>query len=212
MEVRSVDKYGYESCLGLAAKYILNGKIVCFPTETFYALGVRYDDENCLKRLSDLKGRPESKAFSLIIGSKSELSLLVSDIDPLDEVVTDRLWAAALTVVFKAGENLSSFIMDENNTVAVRIPAHSFALDLAMKIGTPVTATSANRSGMQPSRSPDQVVKYFPCGIDLLIDGGVCDSEKPSTIISLENGNIKILREGVVGSAELYNAVNDYIK
>lgn len=207
MEIKRIGEHGYDACLTAAAAYLGSGKVVCFPTETFYALGACYDRKEALQRIARLKGRETSKAFSLIIGRREDLSLIVSEMDFLARRIIDNLWPAALTVVFKAREGLYHYIRDERNTVAVRMPAPSFALDLVRKLGIPVTATSANQSGMPPARNAEEVMNYFREGIDLLIDGGMRSVSLPSTIIEIRKGEVKILREGAVSKAEVFSLI-----
>jgi len=207
VEVRSVEEEGLEVCLEAAGRCLTEGGVVCFPTETFYALGVLYDNEDGLRRVVDIKGRPPSKAFSLIIGDRACLEMLVEKLGTLERGIAESLWPSPLTVVFRAKNGLSSFITDEDGTVAVRIPAPSFALDLAVRVGMPITATSANPSGMSPARSAADVREYFIEGIDMLIDGGESSARYPSTIIRVDGDNVKVLREGAVSASELFRAV-----
>ncbi len=207
MEIKSINELGYETCLQRAVEFIREGRIVGFPTETFYALGVRYDNDASLKRVVDIKERPGSKSFSLIIGEISELSLLARDVDSLTQRIIDKLWPSALTVVFRAKEGLSGYITDERGTIAVRMPARSFALELARMIKIPITATSANVSGKSPARSGEDVAAFFPQGIDLLIDGGESRAAYPSTIIEVVGDRIRFLREGVIRRSEIYSVL-----
>ncbi|MGE5893379.1 MAG: L-threonylcarbamoyladenylate synthase, partial [bacterium] len=142
--------------------------------------------------------RHASKPFPLIIGDRALLSLVVSEIGPLEEKIMDAFWPGPLTIVFKAREGLSRYIVDERSTVAVRMPGRSFALDLAERIRIPITATSANRTEMHPAKSGREVIQYFPEGIDFLIDGGESTAETPSTILEVRAGKVRLLREGVV--------------
>jgi len=203
VEICSVEKKGYDYCLDMAVKYLLEGMVISFPTETFYALGALYSDEAALKRIAELKDRPEAKSFSMIIGSKKETQLLSSGMDTKTRVLTERFWPGPLTVVLPAKAYLSRLIRDERNTVAVRIPGPSFALDLARTLSIPITATSANPSGLDPARRMTDVLRYFPDGIDLLVDGGECTAEKPSTIIEIKKGIVNVLREGAIPREKL---------
>jgi L-threonylcarbamoyladenylate synthase len=207
MEIKNVTKDGYETCLNIADEYLRLDKIVCFPTETFYAMGIRYDCKEGLEQIARLKGRPAAKAFSLIIGRKEDLSKIAVEIEPLAETIIERLWPGALTIVFKAREGLPQLITDVNNTVAVRVPDRSFALDIARRVGFPITATSANRSGMPPSRSVEDIKRYFSEEIDLVIDGGVSNAQHPSTIIKVDQDRIIVLREGGLSETDIWSKI-----
>lgn len=203
MEICSVEEDEQEHCLEKAVRYLRDGKVVCFPTETFYAIGALYDNEDGLMKIAVLKNRPRSKAFSLIIGSRKGLALLAEHVTEAERKIMDQFWPGPLTLIFRAKAHLLSYIKDERGTVAVRMPGPSFALDLARRLSVPVTATSANVSGLTAARNARDVKDSFPKGIDLLIDGGECAAVKPSTIIEVIRGKVNVLRKGIVEPGDL---------
>ncbi|MBI3592431.1 MAG: threonylcarbamoyl-AMP synthase [Nitrospirae bacterium] len=177
---------------------ILNkGGIIAYPTETFYGLGVKYDIEPSLKRLYEIKKRPMEKAMPLIIGSVEQLSLLTDSISDSARALIDRFWPGPLTILFEARSALSEYIVSENK-VAVRIPGESFALRLAMAAGFPITATSANISGMPPALSAALIQDYFNDSLDLIIDAGKSTGASPSTIVDVTGNKLRVLRKGAI--------------
>src|SRR6266498_1120677 len=93
-----------------AADVIRKGGTAAFPTETFYGLGVKYDDSTALKRLYDLKQRPKDKAMPLIIGDKKVLELLAAAPGKAAERLMERFWPGPLTILLKARKGLSEFL------------------------------------------------------------------------------------------------------
>jgi len=186
-----------------AVEVLNNGGIVAFPTETFYGLGARFDKEVSLKRLYELKKRPEEKPMPLIIGERKLLSMIAEPVNETAELLMDKFWPGPLTLILPAIDGLSSYLTAGTGTVAIRIPGESFALYLAKEAGFPITATSANPSGMPPAGTADAVIKYFGEKIDLIIDGGKTAGGLPSTIVDVTNKEIKILREGVIKRSAL---------
>ncbi len=172
------------------------GGIVAYPTETFYALGVRYDNDPALERLGRIKERAGNKPFPLIIGDTAELDTITSQVDKIEKDLISRYWPGPLTILFPSRENLSDAITGIGKTVAVRIPGESFALSLAREAGFPITATSANPSGMPPPTDADTVLEYFNADIDMLIDGGLTPGGLPSTIVAVVKGEIVVKRKG----------------
>ena len=69
-------------------------------------------------------------------------------------------------------KDLSPYLTANSGKIAVRIPGESAALYLVREAGFPITATSANPSGMPPAEDADTVIRYFGKGIDMVIDGG----------------------------------------
>lgn len=180
-----------------AIAVLKSGGIVAYPTETFYGLGAKYDIDSALKRLYEIKNRPQEKAMPLIIGSREELFLITDSVNKSAMDLMDRFWPGPLTILFRARPGLSEYISSENK-VAVRIPGESFALRLARAAGFPITSTSANISGMPPADNASMVSDYFGEVIDLIIDGGKTNGGLPSTIVDVTGDMPKIIRHGSI--------------
>lgn len=187
-----------EQVLHQAVGMLKNGGIIAYPTETFYGLGVKFDLEDSLKTLYDIKQRPEEKAMPLIIGNKELIPIVAKSVNKIAVSLMDRFWPGPLTLIFPAIESLSEYITAGTHKVAVRIPGESFALQLAKTAKFPITATSANPSGLPPARDAETVIRYFGDKIDLVIDGGTTSGGLPSTIVDITENKINILREGVI--------------
>ena len=187
-----------ERALLKAVDILKSGGIVAYPTETFYGLGVKYDLEDPLERLCAVKQRPQEKAMPLIIGNKELLSSVTDSIGIMAECLMHSFWPGPLTLIFPAKENLSQFITAGTGVVAVRVPGESFALALAEITGFPITATSANPSGLPPAEDAETVIEYFGDTIDLIIDAGPTPGGLPSTIVATTGDTIEVLREGVI--------------
>lgn len=198
LSVRSIETDGHDQCLLAAAECLKQGGVVCYPTETFYALGALYDNNKGLERIVRLKGRPGGKAFPLIIGNFQMMVVVAAEVDELARKLMAALWPAALTFVLRARGDLSPFVKDPRETVAVRLPGSRFARELSLEVGRPVTATSANRAGAPPARSVADVMQQFPEGIDLIVDGGESEARLPSTIVEVRGGRVVLIREGGV--------------
>ncbi len=191
-----------------ASKEIEAGGLVAFPTETFYGLGVIYSDTKALIRLFELKRRPKDKPMPLIIGDISALSVIAYPPEKIALSIIEKFWPGPLTVLLAAKPGLPELVTGGSGKVAVRVPGKSFALDLARSVGRPLTATSANISGMPPAESPGDVTGYFGDAVDLLIDGGRAQGGRPSTIIDMSQDGISLVRPGVVPYEEILKAAN----
>ncbi|NWF52606.1 MAG: threonylcarbamoyl-AMP synthase [Nitrospirae bacterium] len=197
-----------EFILKRAVVSLEKGGIVAYPTETFYGLGVKFDIENSLKKLLEIKNRPKDKAMPLIIGNTGLLTLITHSLNHRAFILMERFWPGPLTLILPAREDISDYITAGTGKVAVRIPGKSFALHLAKKTNFPFTATSANPSGMPPARDAETVMKYFGKVIDLLIDGGHTPGDMPSTIVDVTEKEIKILRKGLINIDSIKRALD----
>ena len=198
---------GISEALKKASVIIKKGGVVAYPTETFYGLGVKYDDITALKKLYGIKYRSWNKALPLIIGEKRELDLIASGMTVSAEKLAKKFWPGPLTLLLPARPDISEFITAKTGKIAVRIPGTSFALDLARSLGFPITATSANISGMPPADTAEDVIKYFGDALDLIVDCGKTPGGKPSTIVDASDQKIRFLRAGAVPIEDVFNAL-----
>lgn len=212
MSTLTLDETQTDEAIHEAIAVLRRGGIIAYPTETFYGLGVKFDMPEPLKRLYELKRRPTEKAMPVIIGHTDLLPKLVSQqwlrkIPSSAKSLMERFWPGPLTLLLPAKEGLSEFLTAESGMIAVRIPGESFALRLARKACFPVTATSANLSGMPPAENGIEVTRYFGDCINLLIDGGGTRGKLPSTIVDAARDPIRIVREGAISRKEIENCL-----
>jgi L-threonylcarbamoyladenylate synthase len=186
-----------------AISMIMNGGVISYPTETIYGLGAKYDDENALKRLYGLKQRPHEKTVPIIIGSVEQLSLLTEFVNNTAADLISRFWPGPLTLIFRARSGLNGYVTS-NRKVAVRIPGASFALDLVRAACFPITATSANISGLPPAHNAAMITDYFADNLDLIIDGGESPTAVPSTLVDVTDIAPIIIREGAIKTSLLF--------
>jgi len=193
-----ISKINLEHVLVQTVEALKKGSIVAYPTETFYGLGVKFDMEDSLKRLCDIKNRARDKAMPLIFGDRRLLPYAIKSPSQKAILLMEEFWPGPLTLILRAKKNISRYITAGTERVAVRIPGTSFALSLAQKANFFITATSANLSGMTPAQDADAVARYFGDRIDIVIDGGPTPGGLPSTIVDVTGGEIRILREGAI--------------
>lgn len=207
MQILKQKNYGLDYCISQALPILERGGLVAYPTETFYGIGVRYDREAAIGKLYEIKGRPRDKALPLIIGRPDLLSLVAAEVSGSAEILISRFWPGPLTILFPARQDLSPLIAAGTGKVAVRMPGPSFALSLASAAGYPITATSANISGLKPASDPLMLAAYFSNVLDLLIDGGNTPGGRPSTIVDTSGDAVSVLRQGVIAEEEILSAL-----
>ncbi len=183
-----------------ACKILKSGGLVAYPTESFYGIGARHDDERALKRLFALKGGREGKPFSLIVPDIESLEHICTGRSEAAQRLMERYWPGPLTLVLEARAGLSELIASLG-TVAVRVPGESAALELVRECGFPITATSANPSNELPAISAGDVARYFPEGLDIILytaDGADAPGGLVSTIVDATGDEIRVLRHGAI--------------
>lgn len=123
---------------------IQKGGIVAFPTETVYGVGIHFDDEEALERLMEAKNRDYSKAITLMVADKKDISQYAY-ISPQAQKMIDQFMPGMITLIFKKKESVRDIMTNGKSTIGIRIPDSEFVLSLLKKVG-PMLVTSANLS------------------------------------------------------------------
>jgi L-threonylcarbamoyladenylate synthase len=180
---------------------------IVFPTETFYGVGVDAMNALALERLFELKGRDPDKPVALIAADVEMVARLVKEFSPAARRLAREFWPGPLTIVLPARPELSPALTNRQGGVGIRISPHPIALELTRRLGSPLTATSANRAGEPPAINLEQARAAFGTAIAVYVDGGTLSGWLPSTVIALEGERITMLRAGAVAEDKLNRAL-----
>jgi L-threonylcarbamoyladenylate synthase len=185
------------AALAAAVDVLRRGGIVAFPTDTLYGLAADPASDAAMERLFEVKGRDRAQAIPLIAADLDQASA-AGQLGSDERRLAAAFWPGPLSVVVAAHPSLSRLAVADDGSVAIRVPAHPLARELAAAFGACLTATSANISGHSPSASPDDVAASVGDRIDLLLDGGAAPGGAPSTIVSVRSGAATLVRAGVI--------------
>ena len=183
---------------------IKNGKVVAFPTETVYGLGVKFGSVEALDLLMEAKNREYSKAITLMVANKQEIENYAYVSHDAKKIIS-RFMPGMLTLVFKKKENVDSKMTNGKETIGIRIPDNDFVLSLLKEAG-PMLVTSANLSNHPNTTSTKEVLEQLDGRIDLIVDGETKDSIA-STVIDVSGKDIKILREGKITKKQIEEVI-----
>ena len=185
------------AALRAAADTVRAGGVLALPTETFYGLAVAALDVGAVRRVFELKGRPESKPLLVLVDSVAMAETVAHVTAPARDLMK-RYWPSALTLVMPARATVPSVVTAGSGTLGVRLSPHPIARGLVELLGEPVTAPSANPNGLPPPATAQAVLDYFQEGIDLVLDGGATAGGEPSTVLDLTVDPPRVLRQGAV--------------
>lgn len=183
---------------------IKNGKVMAFPTETVYGLGVKFGSVEALDLLMEAKNRDYSKAITLMVANKQEIENYAYVSHDAKKIIS-RFMPGMLTLVFKKKENVDSKMTNGKETIGIRIPDNDFVLSLLKEAG-PMLVTSANLSNHPNTTSTKEVLEQLDGRIDLIVDGETNDSIA-STVIDVSGKDIKILREGKITQKQIEEVI-----
>lgn len=191
-----------------AVEVMRRGGMVAFPTETYYGLAVDPFNREALARLFAVKRRAPDKPILCLIHSPEMLPRLVAEIPSSYQKLMAACWPGPLTLIFQAREEVPVVLTGYSGTVGVRVSSHPLARRLAAAFGGPITATSANLSGLPAAVSAAEVSEQLGPDVDLLLDGGLTPGGTGSTLVGLANGQVELIREGVIGREQVAAILN----
>lgn len=194
-----------ESELEPAGEAIRAGRVVAFPTDTFYGLGADPFNLSAVERVYQIKGRPRSKPLLLLVGDEEQVKMVAGELPETFHELVEKFWPGPLTIVVRASHRLPLKVTGGTGNIGLRLPSSNLALALVRCAGVPVTATSANLSTLPSCTTASQVLGQIGGRIDVLIDGGRIASDRPSTVVDLTGPSMRILREGMIGRSKLKN-------
>jgi L-threonylcarbamoyladenylate synthase len=187
-----------------AVRVLAAGGLVAFPTETVYGLGADATNATAVARLYAAKARPTFNpliAHVADIGSARRLAVF----EATAEKLAHAFWPGPLTLVLhkRADCPVADLATAGLDTIALRVPAHPVAREILRRLGRPVVAPSANRSGHVSPTTAAHVLADLRGRIDLIIDGGPTQVGVESTIVGCANGRVLLLRPGGIARADI---------
>jgi L-threonylcarbamoyladenylate synthase len=173
----------------LAGLYLKEGKKIIFPTETVYGLGVDAENIKAIEEVYEIKKRPRTKPFSYHFSSlESFLQFAGKGLAPDSYAWFKKLIPNPVTLVY--------FDSLRKMNIGVRIPDHPVAKAILEKAQCPVLAPSANFSGDKAPICVEEISPLLAEKMDLIVDSGITDNSKESTVIDISVNPVKVLRQG----------------
>jgi L-threonylcarbamoyladenylate synthase len=190
--------------IAAAADALRRGELVLLPTETVYGLACDAGNAKAVARVFEAKGRP---SFNPLIAHVPDLGAAqaVARLDERAVRLAEAFWPGPLTLVapFRTGAQVCDLSRAGLDTIAVRVPAHPLARAVLAAFGGPVAAPSANRSGRPSPTTFADAVEETGAAASIALDGGPCRVGLESTVLSVLDGGIRLLRPGGVARAEI---------
>lgn len=188
-----------EASIEDAARLILTGEPVAIPTETVYGLAADATNADAVARIYEAKGR---SSFNPLIIHVPDLQSAerIADLSGRLRQLAEKHWPGPLTLVAPrcSESGIASLATAGLSTVAVRVPHHPAMQALLRAVGRPLAAPSANASGsISPTRA-EHVARSLGGRIPLIVDGGACAGGIESTIVAEKDGELRLLRPGLV--------------
>jgi len=198
-----------EQELERALRVLSDGGVVAAATETFFGLLADTRRSTAIDRVFSLKGRDAGKGVALLLPHREAWASLVTEVPPLAALLADAFWPGPLTMVLPARPGLDARLRLDG-TIAVRWPGPSDASRVTAAFGAPLTATSANLAGKPPAEQATDVELAFADALErgeMLVVSGRAPGGAPSTLVSIDNGRLQVLRQGQIHESDIAGVV-----
>ncbi|MGQ9798612.1 MAG: L-threonylcarbamoyladenylate synthase [Ignavibacterium sp.] len=191
----------FDQAVKSATELFFNGGVFIYPTDTIYGFGGNPFNDEVIRKITLIKGRPDWKRYINLVGS---VEILLKYVEIKSEMIYDFLlsiWPNPVSVVMKLNEQTHEILGSE--TAAFRIPNNRFCLKLLNEIKMPLISTSVNRSGKQPMNDPEMIIQEFGKEVDTVFYSNKKSFFQASTVIDLSDGEPKLIREGKFKFSEI---------
>ena len=187
-----------------ALKALKNGEPIIYPTDTLYALGADIYNETAVRKVFDIKQRPYSVPLPVAVPSIPAIETIAYMNDAAHEI-SKKFLPGTLTIILKKKLSVPDIVTSGLDTIAVRIPNHTIALELLSQYG-PLTVTSANLHHEKTLGSITDILLQLGTHIPICLNDGRRNAV-PSTIVDLSTGIPRIVRKGLVTEKELLDVI-----
>lgn len=204
-----------EAGLKPALEQLESRKVLAYPTETVYGFGGAIDRDS-VANLIRLKGRPKGKPFLLLVAGSEMLARLDVHLPSYATTLAARHWPGPLTLVLAGGQGrVPPQLRGPEGGIAIRWTSHQAIQRLIRAHGEPITSTSANRPGVPPAMTAQEILTQWPDAIargDLrVLDGGRLTPSEPSTVVDCMGRHPRVIRPGAIPARVLRESVPDLI-
>jgi len=189
-----IDKYSE------AVENFKSGKIVIFPTDTAIGIGCRIDDGAAVRKLFDIRRRPENKPVLILVDSVEMAKRYLLPIPKkVKEKIIERYWPGKLTIILRCkADKVPSIVRGGGNTLGVRFPNNEYLRNLIKDVGVPIVAPSANFHGEKTPFNLADVSPELVKLADYVLDVNFDINNEVSTVIDCAEEPWRVIREGAV--------------
>ncbi|MDR2776895.1 MAG: threonylcarbamoyl-AMP synthase [Puniceicoccales bacterium] len=186
--------------IAAASRELKGGGVVVLPTETVYGLAANALDEEAVRKIFTIKGRPLNNPLILHVLDSSWLERYsyVKKYSVRVEKITGAFWPGPITIILPKKAIIPDIVTSDFNTVAIRCPDHPIFRAVLLDSDLPLAAPSANPFGYVSPTCIGQVKATLGNRVKIMLDGGECTVGLESTILDITSMVPKILRPGAI--------------
>ena len=173
-----------------ALSTLKEGGIILYPTDTIWGLGCDATNAEAVAKIYSIKKRVNSKALISLVADKNQLQKHTTvNIQQAEN-------SLPTTIIYQQVCGLTSNLLGENESAAIRIVQDDFCKQLIQLFGKAIVSTSANISGNQTPKQFSEISDEIKNNVDYIVNLRQNElMSTPSTILMInKDGSIKKIR------------------
>ncbi len=187
------------------------GNLVIIPTDTVYGISADIENTKAIEKVYQAKNRDKNKPLLLLVNNEEMLKKYTKKLTNLEKEIIKKYLPGKLTILLLKNDKVPDNITAGSNLVGIRIPDNNDLIQIINKLGHPIISTSANISGQNTITNPQKIDQNLLKYISYIENIGTVNSE-PSSIIKIENNQIKIIREEKIAKQIIKDYPNNILK
>tara|TARA_R110001599_G_scaffold103630_1_gene263757 strand:+ start:225 stop:845 length:621 start_codon:yes stop_codon:yes gene_type:complete len=179
-----------------AAKVLLDGGVIVYPTDSTYALGCHIGDKGALERIRRIRQLDDKHNFTLVCADLSAIATYAKVPNSAYRLLK-AYTPGPYTFILSATPEVPRRLMHpKRKTIGLRVPDSVVAQALIAELGEPIMSTSLILPGDDlPLSEIYDIEDRVGNLVDLIIESGSCGIEA-TTVIDLMDGSAQVVRVG----------------
>ncbi len=177
-----------------AVKVLEDGGLIAYPTDTYYGVGCDLNSKKAIDRLYGVKNRDRRKPLAILCPDLSDVAKYAK-VSNFAYRIMRQLTPGPFTFVLEATKLVPDMMQSKQKQVGIRVPQAPLMLAIAAMLGRPIVTTSATDMDGVVLTDAKEIKEALGQRLDLILDGGP-QPDEPSTVVSLLDDQIEVLRQG----------------
>lgn len=179
----------------LATEVLKTGQVAVIPTDTIFGLVGQALNKKTVKNIYKIKGRKPDKPLIILISSFKDLERFSIKTTTEEKKILKKIWPGRISIILKALNKKFEYLHRGTKTLSFRLVDDGKLIKLINNTG-PLVAPSANPESKKPAQNTKEAWEYFGEKVPIYLPSDKKLSNLPSSLISLINGQITIIRQG----------------
>ncbi|MDO5043981.1 MAG: L-threonylcarbamoyladenylate synthase [Coriobacteriia bacterium] len=207
-ELYRYNQANQDELIAAIAARLQKGELGVLPTDTVYGIAALVSYPDAVDRIFSIKKRSAEQKLPWLLADIEDLESYALDIPDYAFVLAQQFFPGALSLVLRAKPHIHQKLLQEDQSLAFRIPDANFVRQIIRASGFPLACTSANTHGKPSATSFEDLEARICDHADFVVDGGLSHHQQASTIVSCLNDRPEFLRIGAISKEEILSALD----